>query len=78
MSMFCFWKRTVPSPKTKLQPAVWKLHTAYWFAQFIGQSPGLSGFLTARENVELRLAIRGIEGLDAYLVSKFVSQLPTA
>ena len=33
---------------------------------FIGQSPGLSGFLTARENVELGLAIRGIEGLDAH------------
>jgi ABC-type lipoprotein export system ATPase subunit len=33
---------------------------------FIGQSPGLSGFLTARENVELGLAIRGLEGLDAH------------
>jgi ABC-type lipoprotein export system ATPase subunit len=33
---------------------------------FIGQSPGLSGFLTARENVELGLAIRGIEGIDAH------------
>jgi ABC-type lipoprotein export system ATPase subunit len=33
---------------------------------FIGQSPGLSGFLTARENVELGLAIRGVEGLDAH------------
>jgi ABC-type lipoprotein export system ATPase subunit len=33
---------------------------------FIGQSPGLSGFMTARENVELGLAIRGVEGLDAH------------
>ena len=33
---------------------------------FIGQSPGLSGFLTARENVELGLAIRGIDGVDAH------------
>ena len=33
---------------------------------FIGQSPGLSGFLTARENVELGLAIRGIDGIDAH------------
>jgi ABC-type lipoprotein export system ATPase subunit len=33
---------------------------------FIGQSPGLSGFLTARENVELGLAIRGVEGIDAH------------
>ena len=33
---------------------------------FIGQSPGLTGFLTARENVELGLAIRGVEGLDAH------------
>ena len=27
---------------------------------------GLSGFLTARENVELGLAIRGVEGIDAH------------
>jgi ABC-type lipoprotein export system ATPase subunit len=33
---------------------------------FIGQSPGLSGFLSARENVELGLALRGSEGVDAY------------
>ena len=33
---------------------------------FIGQSPGLSGFLSARENVELGLAIRGIDGVDAH------------
>ena len=33
---------------------------------FIGQSPGLSGFLTARENVELGLAIRGIDGIEAH------------
>lgn len=33
---------------------------------FIGQSPGLSGFLTARENVELGLALRGVDGLDAH------------
>jgi ABC-type lipoprotein export system ATPase subunit len=33
---------------------------------FIGQSPGLSGFLTARENVELGLAIRGVDGIDAH------------
>ena len=33
---------------------------------FIGQSPGLSGFLTARENVELGLAIRGVEGIEAH------------
>ncbi len=32
---------------------------------FIGQSPGLSGFLTARENVELGLALRGVGGPDA-------------
>jgi ABC-type lipoprotein export system ATPase subunit len=31
----------------------------------IGQSPGLSGFLSARENVELGLALRGIEGHEA-------------
>ena len=33
---------------------------------FIGQSPGLSGFLSARENVELGLAIRGVDGIDAH------------
>ena len=33
---------------------------------FIGQSPGLTGFLSARENVELGLAIRGVEGLEAH------------
>ena len=33
---------------------------------FIGQASGLPGFLTARENVELGLAIRGVEGLDAH------------
>jgi ABC-type lipoprotein export system ATPase subunit len=33
---------------------------------FIGQSPGLSGFLTARENVELGLAIRGADSVDAH------------
>lgn len=33
---------------------------------FIGQSPGLSGFLSARENVELGLAVRGIEGVEAH------------
>jgi len=33
---------------------------------FIGQAPGLSGFLSARENVELGLAIRGVVGLDAH------------
>ena len=33
---------------------------------FIGQSPGLTGFLTARENVELGLAIRGVEGIEAH------------
>ena len=33
---------------------------------FIGQSPGLSGYLSARENVELGLAIRGVEGIDAH------------
>jgi len=31
----------------------------------IGQAPGLSGFLSARENVELGLALRGIEGDEA-------------
>ena len=33
---------------------------------FVGQSPGLSGFLSARENVELGLAVRGIEGVEAH------------
>ena len=33
---------------------------------FIGQAPGLSGFLSARENVELGLAIRGVVGIDAH------------
>jgi len=33
---------------------------------FIGQSPGLTGFLTARENVELGLAIRGVDGVEAH------------
>ena len=28
----------------------------------VGQAPGLSGFLSARENVELGLALRGVEG----------------
>jgi ABC-type lipoprotein export system ATPase subunit len=31
----------------------------------VGQAPGLSGFLSARENVELGLALRGIEQGDA-------------
>jgi putative ABC transport system ATP-binding protein len=31
----------------------------------IGQAPGLSGFLSARENVELGLALRGVEPDDA-------------
>jgi ABC-type lipoprotein export system ATPase subunit len=31
----------------------------------IGQSPGLSGFLSARENVELALALRGLAGEEA-------------
>jgi putative ABC transport system ATP-binding protein len=31
----------------------------------VGQAPGLSGFLTARENVELGLALRGVETTDA-------------
>ena len=30
----------------------------------VGQAPGLSGFLTAHENVELALAVRGVEGED--------------
>lgn len=33
---------------------------------FVGQSPGLSGFLSARENVELGLAVRGVEGVEAH------------
>jgi putative ABC transport system ATP-binding protein len=32
----------------------------------VGQAPGLSGFLTARENVELGLALRGVEPTDAH------------
>jgi ABC-type lipoprotein export system ATPase subunit len=32
---------------------------------FVGQSPGLSGFLSARENVDLGLAIRGVDGVEA-------------
>jgi ABC-type lipoprotein export system ATPase subunit len=31
----------------------------------VGQAPGLSGFLSARENVELGLALRGVEGDEA-------------
>jgi len=31
----------------------------------VGQAPGLSGFLSARENVELGLALRGVEPADA-------------
>ena len=31
----------------------------------VGQTPGLSGILSARENVELTLALRGVEGLEA-------------
>jgi ABC-type lipoprotein export system ATPase subunit len=31
----------------------------------VGQAPGLSGFLSARENVELGLALRGVEPDDA-------------
>jgi ABC-type lipoprotein export system ATPase subunit len=31
----------------------------------VGQAPGLSGFLSARENVELGLALRGIEAEEA-------------
>ncbi len=33
---------------------------------FVGQSPGLSGFLSARENVELGLAVRGIDSVQAH------------
>ena len=32
----------------------------------VGQTPGLSGLLTARENVELTLGLRGIEGVEAH------------
>jgi putative ABC transport system ATP-binding protein len=32
----------------------------------VGQAPGLSGFLSARENVELGLALRGIERAEAH------------
>jgi ABC-type lipoprotein export system ATPase subunit len=32
----------------------------------IGQAPGLSGFLSARENVELGLALRGVDGAEAH------------
>ena len=32
----------------------------------VGQTPGLSGVLTARENVELVLGLRGIEGVEAH------------
>jgi putative ABC transport system ATP-binding protein len=31
----------------------------------VGQTPGLSGMLSARENVELTLALRGVEALEA-------------
>ena len=31
----------------------------------VGQAPGLSGFLSARENVELGLALRGLDGDEA-------------
>ena len=31
----------------------------------VGQAPGLSGFLAARENVELGLALRGVDPADA-------------
>jgi peptide/nickel transport system ATP-binding protein len=31
----------------------------------VGQAPGLAGFLSARENVELGLALRGVEPTDA-------------
>ena len=37
---------------------------ATWIA-VVGQAPGLSGFLSARENVELGLALRGIEAGEA-------------
>ena len=32
----------------------------------VGQTPGLSGLLTARENVELVLGIRGVDGVEAH------------
>ena len=32
----------------------------------VGQTPGLSGVLTARENVELALTLRGVDGLEAH------------
>jgi putative ABC transport system ATP-binding protein len=32
----------------------------------VGQAPGLSGFLSARENVELGLALRGLDADDAH------------
>jgi ABC-type lipoprotein export system ATPase subunit len=32
----------------------------------VGQTPGLSGMLTARENVELVLGLRGIDGVEAH------------
>jgi ABC-type lipoprotein export system ATPase subunit len=32
----------------------------------VGQTPGLSGILTARENVELVLGLRGIDGVEAH------------
>jgi putative ABC transport system ATP-binding protein len=32
----------------------------------VGQAPGLSGFLSARENVELALALRGLEGDESH------------
>jgi putative ABC transport system ATP-binding protein len=35
------------------------------FVAVVGQAPGLSSFLTARENVELGLALRGVEAGEA-------------
>jgi ABC-type lipoprotein export system ATPase subunit len=32
----------------------------------VGQTPGLSGLLSARENVELMLTLRGIDGVEAH------------
>ena len=32
----------------------------------VGQTPGLSGMLTARENVELVLGLRGIDGVESH------------
>jgi putative ABC transport system ATP-binding protein len=32
----------------------------------VGQTPGLSGLLSARENVELVLGIRGVDGVEAH------------